>query len=349
MKTRNLSAPAWAYPVCSRLCLGLAICLLLPAGIRARPQNAPASDQRWAILVAGISGDPGLQKEYLKELTDLRALLEGQFGFPRDHIAVLFDDPNLDPARIQYVSNRENLQKVCREFAGRATREDTVFVFLEGHGDSDGTGYKFNLVGPDVTADELAMMFYSIPAQRFLVVNATNCSGASLEGLGGKGRVVVSATKSGTEKNLTHLGAFFVEALAGNKADVDKNGRVSMFEAFSYAARRVEEYYVKGGNLQTEHPMLSDNGGAPPLSLSDAGTRVDLVARSSYLDRGSPLLAQNDASPETQALAREAQALEKQIELLKAAKGEMAEAEYEKRLEDLLLKLAEVQAKLRKK
>jgi len=330
-----------------RLCL--AVCGLLTAAAPAQAQNAASGDPRWAILVAGISGDPGLQKEYLKELTDLRTLLEGQLGFPRDHVVALFDDPKLDPTHIQYVSNRENLEKVCLEIAARAGKEDTVFVFLEGHGDSDGAGYKFNLVGPDLTADELATMFYSIPAQRFLVVNATNCSGASLEGLAGKGRIVVSATRSGTEKNLTHLGKYFIEALAANNSDVDKNGRVSIFEAFSYAARRVEEYYTKGGNLQTEHPVLSDNGEEQAMSPAEAGARVSLLARSAYLDRGSPLLVQTDMSPESQALAKEAQSLERQVELLKSAKGQMAEAEYEKRLEDLLLKLAEVQAKLRKK
>ncbi len=161
MRTRNKSAPRRAPGISSVICLCLVVCGILPAGAPAQAQNAASSDPRWAILVAGISGDPALQKEYLKELTDLRALLEGQLGFPRDHVVVLFDDPKLDPVHIQYASNRENLEKVCRDIAGRAGKEDMVFVFLEGHGDSDGNGYKFNLVGPDLTAEELAMMFYS--------------------------------------------------------------------------------------------------------------------------------------------------------------------------------------------
>jgi hypothetical protein len=330
------------------VCLA-ACCLLLPAAMPARARSQSTNDPRWAILVTGISGDPGLQKEYLKELVDLRNILEGPLGFPSDHVFVLFDDPKLDPARIQHVSNRENLEKVCKEIASRARREDTVFFFMEGHGDSDGKQYKFNLVGPDPTAVDLAAMLYAIPAQRYVIVNATNCSGGSLEAFAGKGKLVISATKSGTEKNLTHFGKYFIEALANNNADVDKNSRVSIFEAFSYAARKVEEYYTKEGSMQTEHPMLNDNGDAQALSLAEAGTHSALLSRAAYLDRGSPLLAQGDGSPEAQALAKEAQSLERQIELLKSAKDEMAEAEYMKRLEELLLKLAEVQAKLRKK
>lgn len=325
---------------------------LSPGHSQAGPQgrNALDRDTRWAILVTGTSGDPDLQKQYLKELVELRSVLEDSLGYPRDRVVALFDDPALDPAHIQYQSTRENLARVCRDVAGRAGKDDSVFIFLEGHGSADGSTYKLNLVGPDPTGEDLASMFYSIPAQRFLVVNATNCSGASLEALAGKGRIVIAATRSGSEKNLTHLGKYLIDAFAANHADVDKNGRVSVYEAFAYAAHQVEEYYTKEGSMQTEHPMLNDNGDAQAVTPAEAAAAGSaMFSRAAYLDRGSPLLTQGDMSPESQALAREAQSLEKQIELLKSSKDEMSEAEYEKRLEELLLKLAEVQTKLRKK
>jgi hypothetical protein len=311
-------------------------------------QGAPEADPRWAILVFGSSGDPELQQRYLQELSDLRGLLEGPLGIPRSQIFALFDDPKLNPAQIQYPSTKENLAKVCKEIAARSGADDTVFVFLEGHGSFDGKTYKYNLVGPDPTAEELAAILYPVPAKRFLLVNNTSCSGASVAALSGKGKVVVAATKSGNERIVTHLAGYFIEAFVGNQADVDKNSRVSIFEAFNYAAQKVEERYVKEGSLPTEHPVLSDNGDAQVLTLADAGARSSLLARTSYLDRGSPLLA-GGTSPESQALAKEAQSLEKQIELLKSAKDEFTEEEYLKRLEALLLKLAEAQARLRKK
>jgi hypothetical protein len=314
-----------------------------------QPQNPPVRDGRWAILVMGISGDPELQVGYLKELEDLRAVLEKQLAFPRDHVIALFDDPKFDPTNIQYQSTRANLEMVCKGLAGKVGKEDLVFVFLQGHGDSDGKVYRLNLVGPDPTGVDLANMLYSIPAGRFIIVNATNCSGGSLEALSGKGRIILSATKSGTEKNFTHFGKFFIDALAANNADIDKNGRVSMFEAFGYASRKIEEYYTKEGAMQSEHPVLSDNGDAKAVALDDtADTRTAALARVAYLDRGL-FAIQGDMSPEAQALAREAQSLEKQIEILKSAKDEMSAADYDKKLEELLLKLAETQAKLRKK
>jgi hypothetical protein len=342
---------AFAGLIYSLACfLALCACDSVWGGTDGSPeQGATASDGRWAILVSGISGDPELQKEYLKEIVDLRGILEGPLAFPSNHVIALFDKPDMDPAHIQSLSNRENLARACKNIASRAGKEDLVFIFLEGHGDFDGKRYKFNLVGPDPTGEDLAAMFYAIPAQRFIVVNATNCSGGSQEALAGKGKTVVTATKSGNEKNLTHFGAFFIDALAGNNADVDKNGRVSIFEAFNYAARKVEEYYTKDGSLQTEHPVINDNGAAHALALSEIGEHDALLSRAAYLDRGSPVTTQTNLSPEAQALAKEAQSLEKQIELLKSAKDEISQADYEKKLEDLLVKLAEVQAKLRKK
>jgi len=311
-------------------------------------QGAPAADPRWAILVFGSSGDPELQQRYIKELSDLRGLLEGPLGMPHSQVYALFDDLKASPAQIQHLSTKENLAKVCKEIAGRSGADGTVFVFLEGHGSFDGKTYKLNLVGPDPTAEELAAILYSVPAQRFLVVNNTSCSGASVEALSGKGKIVVAATKSGNERIVTRLAGYFIEAFADNNADVDKNSRVSIFEAFDYAAHQVEVYYTKEGSLPTEHPVLNDNGDGQTLSLADAEGRSNLLARTSYLDRGSPLLA-GGSSPESQAWDKEAQSLEKQIEVLKSAKDELSEEEYMKRLEGLLLKLADVQARLRKK
>jgi hypothetical protein len=315
---------------------------LLSAG--ATPEAADR-DGRWAILLAGASGDPDLQKRYLTQIADLRSVLENQLGFPRSQIVILADDPSKDPALIQHKSTRENLLEVCRGLAARVEKEDLVFIFIEGHGSYDGNVYKLNLVGPDPTADEFASMINSIPARLTVVINATNCSGGSLAALSRKGRIVVTATKSGMEKNQTHAGRFFIEAFKGG-ADSDKNGRVSILEAFSYANQRVEDYYKSEGNLQTEHPALDDNGDGQAQSKPDPESGDGLLARTAYLDRPA-LAGQGEQTPERQALALEVQELEKKIEALKYAKGEMPAADYEKKLEELLLRLAQVNAKLR--
>ena len=305
-------------------------------------------DGRWAILIAGSSGDADLQKAYLRELKDLRSVLEGSLGFPRDQIVVLFDDPSKDSALIQRQSTLAALQAVCRDFGARVRKEDLVFVFIEGHGAYDGKVYKLNLVGPDPTADELASMLYSIPAQRFVIVNATNCSGGSIPTLSRKGMIVITSTKSGMEKNLTHFGQHFVDAFKSNAADSDKNGRVSMAEAFLYASRKVEEYYKNEGSLQTEHPVLDDNGDGQGQSNPTPENGEGLLARMTFLDNGISSADRANLSIEQQKLASEARDLEMQIEALKYEKGKMPEADYEKKLEALLLRLAQINARLSK-
>jgi hypothetical protein len=335
-----------AYPLPTAGCRLAVVCLLLALCLGVPATNAAERDGRWAILLTGVSGDADLQKIYLKEITDLHSILAGPLGFPRDQILVLFDDPSLNPEIIRYKSTVENLQTVCRNLAARVKKDDQVFVFIEGHGNYDGKVYKLNLVGPDPTAEDLASALYSIPARHFVVVNATNCSGGSLPAFSQEGRIVVTATKSGMEKNQTHMGQYFIDALKNSAADADKNGRVSIMEAFSYVSQKLEDYYNSEGNLQTEHPMLDDNGDAQAQSKPSPENGDGLLAGTTFLDGGTNVGKRDDLNPEQQELARTAQELEKQIEALKYVKSQMSEAEYEKKLEDLLLKLARINTKL---
>ncbi len=309
--------------------------------------TAQERDGRWAILMVGNSGDPDLQKAYLKEITDLRTALEKSMGFPHEQIVALFEDPALAPGIIEGKSTREELQTACRQMAARVRAEDMVFVFIDGHGTYDGNTYKLNCPGPDPTAEDLASMLYSIPARRFVIVNATSSSGGSIASLSREGTVLIAATKSGMERNSTHLGRYFVDALQNNAADTDKNGRVSMLEAFFYARQRVENYYVSEGSLQTEHPVLDDLGEKKGQDLPGPENGAGLLARTLFLDKEVPQ-ATGTLTIEQQGLAREARDVEQQIEALKYSKSQIPENEYEQRLEALLLRLAQINAKLPK-
>jgi hypothetical protein len=319
---------------------------LILCGLLYSSTFAAAQGTGWAILITGVSGDPELQQTYLKEMADLHSILENSLGFPRDHIVVLFDDPSKDPSLIGHKATREELQNVCRDLARRAQKADFVFVFIEGHGDFDGKIYKLNLVGPDPNGEELAAMLYSIPAQRFVIVNATNCSGGSIPAFSQKGTIVITATKSGMEKNQTHAGRYFIEALRNGAADSDKNGRVSMLEAFAFTRQKIEDYFKGEGNLQTEHPVLDDNGDGTSQDNPAPGNGEGLLARTTFLDAVNPQTAGLSLTPEQQKLKQEAIDLEAKIEELKYAKEKMPEAEYELKLEGLLLKLAKINAKL---
>lgn len=303
---------------------------------------------RAAILLTGVSGDQDLQAAYLEETRKLYSILTGTLGFARERVVVLFDDPQADPGLIRYRSTREGLEEACLSLSTGEKKADLVFVFIEGHGSYDGKTYKLNLVGPDPTAWELAAILYSIPAGRFVVVNATSASGGSLPALSGEGKIVITATKSGSERNRTRMGAYFVESLERNAADSDKDDRISVMEAFVFSGRKVEEHYKKEGNLQTEHAVLDDNGDGRGQSDPNPESEEGLLARTTFFDGGLRTDALEAFTPEERMLALEAWELEERIEALKYEKAAMPRSEYEKKLEELLLKLARINEKLGK-
>src|SRR5437899_457427 len=128
-----------------------------------------------------------------------------------------------------------------------------------GHGSFDGKEARFNLRGPDVTATELALWLR--PFRRPLaVIDTSSCSAPFLAKLSGTNRVVVTATRSGHEQNFTRFGQYLAEAIADPQSDLDKDGSVSLLEAFLTASHRTAEFYKTEGRLATEHALLDDNG-----------------------------------------------------------------------------------------
>jgi len=229
---------------------------------------------------------------------------------------------------------REKLRARLAELAKEIKPDDAFVLMLVGHGTYDGADYKFNLPGPDITATELAGMLDRIPATRQLVVNMTSASGGALDLLKRPSRVVVCATKSGTEKNATVFARYWAEALRDPAADTDKNETVSALEAFQYAQKKTKEFYETNKRLATEHPQIED------------GKDNRLAAAFPLLRIGSNAAAATDPA-KRQLLATKEQ-LEQQIDKLKYEKVTIPEAEYKKRLTALLLQLAQTQEELDK-
>src|SRR5207253_6991522 len=115
-----------------------------------------------------------------------------------------------------------DLVRTIGEVARSAKADDDFALILIGHGSFDGVGYKFNLVGPDVTAEEIAAMCDHVAARRQLIVDTTSASGGAVQILERPRRAVIAATKSGTEKNATVFARYWVEALEDPAADTDK-------------------------------------------------------------------------------------------------------------------------------
>lgn len=227
---------------------------------------------------------------------------------------------------------KEQVSAAFEAVARKAQRDDALVVMLIGHGTHDGFEYKFNLPGPDITAGEIAVLLDRVPAAQQLVVNMTSASGASLEALRKPGRVVICATRTGTEKNATLFARYWAEALRDPGADTDKNESVSALEAFRYAEKKTAAFYETEKRLATEHAVLEGEG---------AGAAAFAVVR-----LGASAAAARD--PAKVALLAKKEQFEQQIDRLKYQKAALPPEEYKKQLAALLLDLARTQEELDK-
>ena len=229
--------------------------------------------------------------------------------------------------------------------ARAAKADDDFALILIGHGSFDGVEYKFNLVGPDLTAGEITEMCDRIPSRRQLIVDTTSASGGAVHALERPGRAVIAATKSGTEKNVTIFARYWVEALQDPSADTDKSDSVSALEAFKYATQKTAAFYDAEKRLATEHAVFNDVGHGEPVR--EAGNGQGLLMSSFTLLRfGTSQQAAND--PARRALLQKKEVLEQKIDVLKYQKAAMDPEDYKKQLTDALVELAKVQQELDK-
>jgi hypothetical protein len=216
---------------------------------------------------------------------------------------------------------------------------------LIGHGTYDGADYKINLPGPDLSAIELASLLDRVPSTRQLVVNMTSSSGGSIDALRKENRVIVTATKTGTEKNATVFARYWVEALNDPAADTDKNETVSALEAFRYADQKTARFYETQKRIATEHAMLEDTGKGEGVRAPSPENGEGMLASAFPLLRlGANASAA--ANPQKLKLLSQKEDLEQQIDRLKYQKAAMPSEEYKKQLGVLLLQLAKTQEEL---
>ncbi|AWM36562.1 hypothetical protein C1280_05665 [Gemmata obscuriglobus] len=244
-------------------------------------------------------------------------------------------------------SDRDKLQALLARLprAGAAP----LWVVLIGHGTDDGREARFNLRGPDVTARELADWLG--PVKRpVAVVNCTSASGSFVTHLSGPDRVVVTATRSGSESNYARFGEHIANAIGDPTADLDKDGQVSLLEAFLTASDRVREFYRSEGRLATEHALLDDNGD----KLGSAADWFQGVRAVKRAKDGAPVDGTRAhqwhliPSVRERALPAEVRKRRDELELalagLRDQKGRIGEDEYYARVEKLMVELARLYA-----
>ena len=299
-----------------------------------------SAGQTHLVIVAGLGGEPEYAEQFYEWAVSL-ADAARKHGLPADAVTVLTEDPARDPSRIRAKSTRENVELVLAEASADAGPDDQLFVVLIGHGSSRGEEAKINLPGPDMTAADFAALLDAWPGGRIVFVNTASASGGFVPALAGPDRVIVTATKSGHERNRAVFGQFFVEAYAEGGGDTDKDGRLSVLEAFTFANSEVARAYEAGNTLQSEHAVLDDDGDgeasrAPATSGGDGG----LAAATFLGPRGGAVAVAASSDPRLAPLYERRTTIEQEIAVLRGRKDSMEEDAYDRALEDLLVDLA---------
>jgi len=274
-----------------------------------------AQAEPYYLIVGGLGGESGYANRFLAQSESLADAARRSLG---------------DASRVTLLNGeaatREALTEVFGSLSRTVTPADTLAVFLIGHGSFDGIAYKYNLPGRDLDGEELRALLGAVPASRQLVVNATSASGAVLESWAQQGRTLITATRSGGERNATRFAEHWTAALSSEIADTDRNGIITAREAFDYAERMVAESYENEGALATEHPQLV---GEP----ADSFVAARLEARVALTEELERLFAELDG-------------LEGQVQALRARRNEMDSDVYLNELQALLLELALVQQQI---
>lgn len=291
-----------------------AILALTVAGLA----NAAATH---CVVVAGLGGEPDYEQRFAAWAQDLDKTLRAA---PDSKVETLTGAK----------ATRDSVKAALAAAGKIAKQEDALVVILLGHGSFDGTEYKMNLPGPDMSATDLASYLDRVPVGRQLVVNATSASGGSQHALLRQNRTVITATKAGTEKNATVFPRYWIEALRDAAADTDKNEVITALEAFQFAQLKTKQFYETNKRLATEHAMIDGgDSSAPPIA-----------GRFPLLRIGSIQMAAND--PAKRALLSKREQLEGEIDRLKFQKAAMPTDQYKRELQALLLQLARTQAEI---
>ena len=301
--------------------------------LMAAPSGAPAAD-RFAVVISGASAGDAYARQYDAWRASVVASFKQQFHYPDDHCLVLSES-----GQGSMRATRENVRHVFSDLRTRLMKDDLIFVILIGHGSVDEEDAKFNLVGPDLSAQDWAELLQPVPG-RLIFIDTTGGSFPFLRRLAAPGRVVVTATESSAQQFETIFPGHFARALADPAGDSDKNGRVSVWEAFSYASAAVRQSFQQRGQLTTERAVLDDSGAGVGRDAQNPGPGGTL-ARAVYFAE--------DASAVGDVVLLERRAdLQRQLDDLRLRKASASDpARYDQEIERVLVELARIARQLR--
>jgi hypothetical protein len=301
--------------------------------------RAPLPGQTHLVIVGGLGGEKKYSDSFSALAQSLADAAAKRFSIPDAEIQWFGEDSVSKKPHYRGLSTKVNVERALTQLAARAGAGDQVVIVLIGHGSGDGADTKISIPGPDLSARDFAQLLGRFTTQKVAFVNLTSASGDMVPVLAAPNRVIITATKSSFERNESHFAQYFVDALTKEGADTDKDGRISLLEAFRYAVVETKRLYETDTRLQTEHAQLDDMGAKQGVADPDGKTGQGVLSRRFFLDGGfATQAAAND--PQLATLYKDKFGIEDQIDQLRTKKASMTADAYDDALEVLLVQLA---------
>jgi hypothetical protein len=310
---------------------------------------APAlAAERYAIVITGAAGSGEHATQHGTWRDSLATALRESMRMPADHIRLLGDVVAERKAKRTVgdevdISSRDQVRAAFTRLAPVLEKDDLLLVVLIGHATFDGVDAKFNLVGPDLEAADWKALVAPIRG-KVVFVNTAAASAPFLSRLAGDRRIVVTATDSGIQRYETVFPRFFVQAFGEAETDLDKDSRISVWEAFARASLGVRQHYRQRGQLTVEKPVLDDNGDGIGKDSGAAGPDGTIASRTFFDDADDPSRAGGPALSE---LVARRNSLESELDELKKRKEFMRAGDYDKRRDEIVIEISRVSRKIR--
>lgn len=298
------------------------------------------AQQRYALIVSGATGGPEYGAQYTAWTDTLKRTFIERFKLEPGNVMVLAEVEDAASA-----ATADNVRKSVVQVQQRMTREDLFVIVLIGHGTFDGVDAKFNLVGRDLESGEWASLLRPISGD-VVIVNTTAGSFPFIERLAGPRRIVITATDSVAQRFDTVFPEYFVKAFEDEAADLDKNQRISIWEAFASASAGVRRHYQQRGQLSTERALIDDNGDGIGRGVAEDGQDGTASSRT-YLEAAAPGAPATD--DDLLKLLQRKSLLEAELEELRIRKSFLPAAEYAKEFERVMIDLAKVSRDIRQR
>lgn len=224
-------------------------------------QKPETSLQTYVLIVSGINRDPEEQQAKDKAVIRLQRFLLGT-GVAQAHVRVLVDQDSFARKGAR-TSTAENLLEAITELASVIEPADRFIFYYVGQANIVAEELRINLPGKDITGKQLAEWINKVKASSMLVVLDCPGAGLAIKALAAKGRIIVGGSRS-DQRFSTRFSEYFIPALTDTQSDTDSDGKISLLEAFTATAKRLDDLYREQDLLKTETPLLEDDGNGIP-------------------------------------------------------------------------------------